>query len=167
MIIAITGKIGTGKSTLAKKIRKKTHAKILEMDKIAHLVLKKPEIIQKIIKIFPENEILTAKKSIDRSKLAKIVFNDAEKLDLLEKITHPPMKKIMQEEIKKAKKEKHDLLVVGALWKKFNFPKFCEQIISVICTKQEAWQRIQNRKNKPTKKAFDFIWQRQEDYNEK
>ncbi len=163
MIIGITGKIGTGKSTLAKKLALKKGGIILEMDEVGHSILKKQKIKSQLIKKFGE-QILNKNSEINRSLLKKIVFSSKKSLDELEKIVHPDMKIEMKNHIDKAKKEKKSLFIVGALWEKFDFPSFCETIITAKCSKQKAYQRIKDRKNAPTKKEFDFIWNRQKNY---
>jgi dephospho-CoA kinase len=86
--VGLTGGIACGKSTVAKMlVRRGAH--LIDLDKLAHEV-EEPEkpAWKKITKIFGK-EILAANKTIDRNKLARIVFADREKLKVLNNIVHP------------------------------------------------------------------------------
>lgn len=86
--VGLTGGIACGKTTVAKMlVRRGAH--LIDLDKLAHEVEepKKPA-GKEITQIFG-TEILAANKKIDRSKLARIVFADREKLKVLNKIVHP------------------------------------------------------------------------------
>ena len=71
--IAITGGIGSGKSTVARIIKERGFP-VFSCDEIYKDVIKSAEYIEKIAQIFPnavKNNI------IDRQTLAKIVFSDS------------------------------------------------------------------------------------------
>ncbi len=87
-VIGLTGGIASGKSTVLKEF-KKLGAKVIDSDKIAHRIIQKDKkVYREIIKYFGRR-ILKKDGKIDRKKLGKIVFEDKNKLKLLEKITHP------------------------------------------------------------------------------
>lgn len=96
--IAVTGKAGTGKST-ASRIIAGYGFKLIEADKIAHKLLEQNPIKAKIISAFQDDLIDPCQ--IDRKALANLIFYQPEKRELLNSIMHPPMKKIISEEIKK------------------------------------------------------------------
>ena len=88
MIIGIVGGVGCGKSTVLTYLKEKYNAYIIEADKVAKEIMEKGnEVYNKVIREFPES--LDKDDNIDRKKLAKIVFNDAKKLETLNNITHP------------------------------------------------------------------------------
>jgi dephospho-CoA kinase len=108
--IAITGNVATGK-TQALKIFKKLGSYTLNADKIVHdLLLKNKNIKMKIIKHF-DKEILS-KGKINKKKLAKIIFEDKSKLNILEKIIHPEVLKKIKEEYEKVKNKNFTFFVV-------------------------------------------------------
>lgn len=82
--IAIVGNIASGKSTV-EEILKMKGFKVYDTDKMAHEILEKS---YEIKEIFGTNL---------RSEIAKIVFNDKEKLALLESIIHPQVKNVLLE----------------------------------------------------------------------
>lgn len=86
-IIGLTGKTGSGKSSAAEFFRQKG-ACVADCDKIAHGVLEEAEVKEKLREAFSEI-IFDADGKVIRRELAKIVFSDAEKLKVLNNITHP------------------------------------------------------------------------------
>jgi len=86
-IIAITGSIGTGKST-AVNIIKEMGYKVLDSDKIVHEGYEPGrKMHDEVVNCFG-NEILDFDGKIDRQKLGKIVFSDKLSLEKLNEIVH-------------------------------------------------------------------------------
>lgn len=85
-IIAITGGIGSGKSTVAKILRDKGYS-VYSCDEIYAELTRDKEFLEKLNGQF--GDILNADGWLNRKKLSQIVFADAEKLKLLNSITHP------------------------------------------------------------------------------
>lgn len=93
MIIGVTGGIASGKSVVCKILEKYGFISI-DADAVGHEVLKVPEVIDEITRVFgtdilSNDEEQKDSATIDRKKLGKIVFSDNKKLNLLENITHP------------------------------------------------------------------------------
>ena len=86
-IIGILGGIGSGKSTVAGQFAK-LGCKVIDADAIAHELLERTDVIQKVKASFGQ-AILNSEGKIDRSKLGKIVFGDPAKISILNEIIHP------------------------------------------------------------------------------
>jgi len=88
MLIGLTGGIASGKSTVAKMFRK-YNIPVIDADLIAREIVEPhTEAWYKIIEHFGE-EVLTADQTIDRKKLAELIFQDDERRQVLNEITHP------------------------------------------------------------------------------
>ncbi|MFH1397709.1 MAG: dephospho-CoA kinase [Candidatus Omnitrophota bacterium] len=88
IILGITGSLASGKSTVAKMFQL-YGAAVIDADKIGHSLLKPgSRVYQKILRNFREG-ILRRNNSIDRARLADLVFKDEEKLKMLNRIMHP------------------------------------------------------------------------------
>ena len=105
-MIALTGGMGSGKSTIADHLRRKG-IKVLDLDKIGHEALEDEMVKKKLVDAFGDG-ILRGDK-IDRKKLGKIVFSDRAKLKQLNSIVHPKMLEILW---KKVEDCPEDLIVV-------------------------------------------------------
>lgn len=83
--IAVTGGIGSGKSSVAKIIREKGFP-VFSCDEINKQLLTKKDYINRIEKIFPE---AVEGEKIIKSRLAEIVFSDETALKKLNSVSHP------------------------------------------------------------------------------
>ena len=87
-IISLTGGIGSGKSTVS-AILKELGAVVIDADKVGHEVIDPGTPgWQEVVATFGR-DILTPQGTIDRKKLAQIVFNNPEALQKLNQIVHP------------------------------------------------------------------------------
>jgi dephospho-CoA kinase len=112
-IIGLTGNIASGKTEVA-KIFKELGAKIIDADRIAREVVEPGQRAwQEIVEEFGR-DILQSDGSIDRKKLGGIVFNDDEKREQLNRITHPRIMTKIIEAVDKYKKENVKLVIIEA-----------------------------------------------------
>ena len=112
--VALTGGIGTGKST-ASKILNELGAFIFDADKVAKNILKNNETIQSELIAEFGTDIMSGDEKIDNNKLARIAFQDQDHQLRLNSIIHP----YVFQEIDKnfddvLEKSAHDIFVVDA-----------------------------------------------------
>jgi dephospho-CoA kinase len=86
--IGLTGGIGSGKSYIA-KVFEALDIPVFYADNEAKKILNEPQIIINVSEVLQTNIIDTATGLANRKKIASIVFNDPEKLKLLNQIIHP------------------------------------------------------------------------------
>ncbi len=92
--IALTGGICSGKSTVAKIIKEQGYP-VISCDEIYYELLNDKSFVNSIVKEFGNVE--NADGTLNREKLAEIVFNDKDKLQVLNSVTHPQiMNRAMQ-----------------------------------------------------------------------
>jgi dephospho-CoA kinase len=92
-IVALTGNIGSGKSTVARLLEERG-AYCIRTDEVARKVVEPgTPAYQEIVQAFGRG-VLTSDGTLDRTALGRIVFQDEGKRRLLERITHP---RIMEE----------------------------------------------------------------------
>lgn len=85
--IGLTGNIGTGKSTVA-RVFEILGVPVYRADKEARRILASGKVTQQIEILFGKN-VLNAQNEVDRMALAAIVFNDQDKLAVLNNLIHP------------------------------------------------------------------------------
>ena len=147
-IIGLTGGTGCGKTTVC-SILKKYDAYIIDADKIAHSIIKNgTKAYFEIINYFGK-DILNSDIQIDRKKLGEIVFNNKEKLDYLNRITH---KYIIEEIINNInilkEKEEYKYIVIDApLLIETNLHKIVDTVWIVHCSLKTRIKRLKNRDN--------------------
>lgn len=91
--IAVTGGIGSGKSTVCKFIRELGYP-VFSCDKIYAELVQDKCFVAKLAEELGE-DIVRADGSLDRGRLSAVVFGDAKKLKILDSITHPAIFKEM------------------------------------------------------------------------
>lgn len=153
LLVGVTGSMGAGKSMVAKMLRE-LGAHIIDADKICHdLVQPGKPALQEIVESFGE-EILQADRSLNRSKLAKIVFADLGKKKVLEQILHP---KVFVEEQKlyaeiRASDSKAVVVIDAALLIESGNYRNMDKVVLVRCDEETQIQRLLKRD----------IWSREE-----
>ena len=102
--IGLTGNFGMGKSSVL-KIFRELGAYTFSADTFVHQILQHPDIINKISKALGDEVIVIGSRgtSINKIRVADIVFSDPEKRKSLEGIIHP-------EVIRKVKKKAREIL---------------------------------------------------------
>lgn len=98
-VIGITGGVGSGKSEVLRLLEEKFECKVIRTDDVARDLCEPGEISYQLIVEAFGTDILDLKGSIDRPKLASIVFADDEKLKILNQCTHPQVYAWVQEHV--------------------------------------------------------------------
>ena len=112
MIIAgLTGTIGTGKSTVAKMFAD-MGAFIIDSDLIAHQVVEPGKPAWQVIKDYFGSDVLNDDQTLNRKKLATVVFNDPQKLQQLNSIVHPEVFKEDQRQVEEIRLNDPDGIVI-------------------------------------------------------
>ncbi len=88
LVIGLTGNIGTGKSTVL-DILKELGAQTIDADKLAHKAMEPGGCAYDAVVAAFGEYILNPDKTINRQRLADIVFTDHDQLRRLERIVHP------------------------------------------------------------------------------
>lgn len=142
LVLGITGGTGSGKSTVCSYLEKKG-AYIIDADLVAREIVEKGRPALCEIKEAFGEDILFEDGSLDRKKLGRIVFASAQKLNILNEITH---KYIIAEIKKRAQKEVARIAVIdAALLFETELYKLCNKTIAVTADKEERKSRIVRR----------------------
>jgi dephospho-CoA kinase len=108
--VAVTGPTGSGKSTVSGVFRK-LGALVLEADVFAREALRpNSPCIEEIRRHFG-GAVFTPVGEVDRKALAKIVFSDLEKRQVLESIVHPQVRALAARRYAEAAGERYPLVV--------------------------------------------------------
>jgi len=132
-VIGITGGIASGKSTVAAEFAKLGCA-VIDADKIAHKLLDKENVKDKIVASFG-SDILNNTGKIDHQQLADIVFADADKLATLNRIIHPLVLARVRQLIEQLNQQQQVKAIVldMPLLAEVGWDKRCDYIVFVEC----------------------------------
>ena len=152
-IIGLTGGIGSGKTTIANYFRA-AGIPVYIADDEARKIMESPEIIAEIKNVFGntifENDILI------RSKLAEIVFDNPEKLQKLNAIIHPAVKKHFSEWILNYKSAPFVIYEAAILFESGSY-KNCDFIITVTAPVESRIERVVQRDKTTSKNVLKRI----------
>ena len=145
-VIGLTGGTGSGKSVVSKSLAA-AGAVIVDADKIAHeIILKGEPAYQEIIEYYGTG-ILDEEGSIIRKKLGEIVFNDKEKLALLNQCTHKYITAEVKRQIAEAKAEgtATAIIVDAPLLLEAKLETVCDLVWVVYAEPEVRAQRVMAR----------------------
>ncbi len=144
-VIGLTGQSGAGKTTVCKVFDESGFA-VINADKISRMVMEKGKpCLSELAECFG-TDILREDGSLDRQKLADAAFNDTEKLEQLNAISHPYITSEILNMINKYGSEgkRYVLLDAPTLFES-RADDFCDLIISVTAPEQLRAERIAAR----------------------
>ena len=154
MVIGLTGGIGTGKSTVARRLVEKGY-RVIDADVISRSIIEKDEVIKEILEKIDKDLFENGK--INRKKLAQIVFKDEKKLDVLNSIMHPLIIREMKKEIEKQIKIYDIVIVDMPLIFEMKIEKEFDVILLVYASKQVQIKRIVQRDGRTEEEAENII----------
>ena len=140
-IIGLTGGIGSGKTMIAKYM-KSLGIPVYIADDEAKKIMKSNEVLNEIRKVFG-NTIFDEEK-LNNVKLAQFVFNNSAKLEKLNTIVHPLVKKHFDKWLLKHKNSPLIVKEAAILFESGSY-KYCDFIITVTAPIETRIQRVLER----------------------
>lgn len=144
-VLAVTGQIGAGKSTVC-RILESLGALHIDADRVAHeVILPGEEAYRGLIDRFGR-EILNPDGPINRKSLAAIVFSDEDARQSLNRIMHPEIIRRIHARIEEARKEGKPLVAVeAALMGDVPGPSFWDHLLWVQGPEEVRRERLIQR----------------------
>ena len=145
-ILGITGGVGAGKSTILSYLAQQYGARVIELDKAAHLCMQPgTSCYEQIIDRFGK-KILAEDGRLDRPVLSQIVFADRKEVEALNHIVHPAVKDYIREEIQKERKSEKVPFVVleAALLLEDHYDEICDEIWYLYVEEESRIRRLQS-----------------------
>ena len=140
-IIGLTGGIGSGKTTIANYF-KSFGVPVYIADDEARKIMQSVEIISAIKNVFGDTVFENEK--LNREELAKIVFNNPEKLEKLNNIVHPAVKKHFEQWLLQHTAAPYVIYEAAILFESGSY-KNCDLIITVTAPIESRIQRVVER----------------------
>lgn len=145
ILVGLTGQTGSGKTTVGRLLKRLGYP-VIDADLAAREVTAKGSpVLQELAEAFGE-DILKDDGELDRKRLASRAFSSKEKTELLDRITHPAIIKLMDE---KAQKEfdggaKAVVLDASQLFEA-GMDDQCKLVVSVVAPDSWRMKRIMER----------------------
>jgi len=158
--IGLTGGIASGKTTITNYIRKHKNIPIIDADNLSRELIKPNTYGYKKILDFFGNKIIdnmnNSERVINRKLLRKIIFENSESKEWIEKLLHPLIKEKMIEECSQYKNTQTIVMVIPLLFEA-KFEDICTEIWLVKCPKELQKKRLITRDKISEKEAYKLI----------
>lgn len=145
-VLGITGGVGAGKSTVLGYLADHYGARVIEADRVAHL-LQQPggDCYDAIVNCFGRG-ILFPDGRINREILGKIVYADQKQLKVLNRIVHPAVKTYIIEIIAQERKKGAVPFVTieAALLLEDGYDQICDEIWYIYADEAARTKRLQS-----------------------
>ncbi len=142
--IGLTGGLATGKSFVGQSLAA-LGCHLLKADDLGHAVLQPGgEAYDAVVRAFGE-EILDARRLIDRRALGALVFHDPEKLKLLNSLVHPAVIEKEEQWLRAVEREHPRALAVveaAILIETGSYQRFQKIVLTVCATEQQIERAI-------------------------
>ncbi|CEP90880.1 dephospho-CoA kinase [[Clostridium] sordellii] len=156
LVIGLTGNIGCGKSSLS-KILKDNSLDIIDADIISREIMSNNKLLEEVFQVFGE-DVKDKNGTLNRKKLASIVFSDDKKLIALNDITHPAIKNEIKRRIKDIENKGRNIVIVdAALLIEGKFLDLIDKLIVITCDEKEQLNRVMDRDNSNMDEALNRI----------
>jgi dephospho-CoA kinase len=153
LILGLTGNIGCGKSSLS-KILMQNNIDVIDADIISRNIFEDKELLNLVFENFGEN-IKNLDGSLNRKALGNIVFNDDQKLVILNGLTHPKIKEKILNKINEIRNIGKSLVVIdAALLIEGGYLDILDKLIVITCKESIQISRIQLRDNLTKEQAI-------------
>lgn len=155
--LGLTGGIATGKTT-ADAFFEKKNIPIIDADRVAHDLMQKNGASYTAIVDHFGASILNDEKEIDRKKLGKIVFGAPAKLNELNQITHPLIRKAIVLQMQNYQKKDTSLAILDVpLLFETHYDQLCDSVLVISADLSHQLARLQERNNLNKAQAMSRI----------
>ena len=146
IIVGLTGSVGTGKSTVTNFFRE-LGAYIIDWDELARVVTRPHLRAWKEIVEYFGKDCLNEDLTINRQRLAEIVFPDRKKVAKLNQIVHPEVFKEDERITKEIKSLDRDALIIKDIPLLFEItrPIFVDKTVVVSASEQTQLRRLEEK----------------------
>ena len=148
-VIGITGPSGAGKTTLTSILKENYNTYSIDADEVARKLSSdnKTEYFKEMVKLFGK-EVVNTDKSLDRKKIASIIYNNQEKRRKLNKLTFYYVVNNINKQIEKETTNDYQFIAIDVpLLYEAKMEKICDIVIAVVAEDEEKILRICKRDN--------------------
>lgn len=157
-VIGITGSSGSGKTTISEILDKRQDTKVINADKIAKtLTNAETEYFAEIKMAFQKENILLENGSLNRAKLADLIYHDKASLEKLNQITFKHLLPKIVYEMQNIENNIKFIVIDAPLLFEAGLDEFCDVTAAVQTSEQTKIKRICTRDHISEKMAKDRL----------
>ena len=127
-------------------LKKLKGVRVMLSDEIAHELMEPgSDCYNRLKKLFAEEPIWLEDGHFDRPALAKVIFSDDEKRELLNEVVHPAVKEYVLNAVKEAKKDGLFMLVLeAALLIEEGYGEICDELWYIYASEEVRRKRLKS-----------------------
>lgn len=145
-VIGITGSSGSGKTTISEMLSKRQDTKLINADKMAKaLTNSETDYFSEIKEVFQNDNIVWEDGSLNRAKLADLIYHDKNKLEQLNQITFKHLLPQIAHEIENVEESIKIVVIDAPLLFEARLDKYCDCTIAVEAEEKTKIKRICKR----------------------
>ncbi len=158
LVVAVTGGIGSGQTTVS-KLFGKWGAKVINADLKAKEIMQKDREIRRALKQTFGNNVFFRNGKLNTKLLAELAFKDELHTQKLNQIVHPRMVSYIVEEMEEARFSKRYPMVVidAALVYEINIEQLFDAIVVVYAPIDERYRRVRQRDGMSKQEFFSRV----------
>ena len=157
-VIGVTGGVGAGKSEILTYIAENWDAAVVETDEVGYLVMRPGKsCFAPIVELFGPG-ILQEDGTLDRAKIAELVFGDKELLEKLNAIVHPAVKRYIQKAIDRERELDTDIFIVeSALLVEDKYNAICDELWYIYADEETRTERLMKKRGYSKEKILSIF----------
>lgn len=140
-VLGLTGNIACGKSSVARLLQNRGAA-FLDADDLVHELYARPDFASQVAALFVPS-VLAEDGTIDRAKLARLVFGERAALEKLERLVHPAVAELRAQKLAELEKVAPPAVVIETVkLLESGQGKVCDEIWCVVCSPEIQLRRL-------------------------
>ena len=158
--IGITGGVGAGKSEILHYIEKNYPAEVVLADELAHTLMQPGmDCFAEITEVFGGEDIFAEDGSLDKGKMAEVIFSDEEKREQMNAIVHPAVKReVLRLAEQKRKEGKISYFILeAALLIEEGYDKICDELWYIYADEEVRKERLIEGRGYSEKKVREIM----------
>ncbi|MFQ6803744.1 MAG: dephospho-CoA kinase [Lachnospiraceae bacterium] len=157
-IIGITGGVGAGKSEVLNFIAGRYDATVVEADQVGYLVMQPgKEAFEPVAELFGPS-VVKEDQTLDREKIAQIVFEDRQLLEKLNAIVHPAVKRYIRRAIQMEQEAGTEIFVVeAALLIEDKYDEICDELWYIYADENVRMHRLMKNRGYSVEKIRGIL----------
>lgn len=142
-VIGITGGVGTGKSSILHWIAEHYDAKVIAADEVGHLLLEPGKPCWQLVITLLGDSVRREDQTLDRKKIAALVYKNPELLQKMNRIIHPEVKKYILEALEREKNMQTEFFFIeAALLIEDHYDTICDELWYLYAEEEVRRERL-------------------------
>lgn len=141
-VIGLTGGVGSGKSYVARRLQERYGVELLIADELGHVAMEPgTDSFAQIVALFGKS-VVRENGTLDRQRLAEIIFHDPQALATINEIVHPVVKAYLIDYIDRRRNRDGTILLENAIMYETGCDALCDEVWYVSVPEELRIRRL-------------------------